>query len=65
MDPGFVWQCLCGYMEHNEMPEDCPKCLRVGSFKQIPEDMIDEKVEEEILSQNLDKEDDDDQEEIA
>jgi len=50
MDKDFVWQCPCGYIEHNEMPEDCPKCLRVGEFSQIPEDMIEEKVEEEILS---------------
>jgi len=61
MSENFIWQCKCGYLEHNEMPEDCPKCLRVASFKQIPEDQIEDKVEEEILSLNPEDEEEDDE----
>jgi len=60
MPEDFVWQCACGFIEHNEMPEDCPKCLRVGKFTQIPEDMMAEKVEEEILSISQEEEEGED-----
>ena len=49
----FVWQCKCGHIEHgDDVPEDCPKCLRVGKFIPIPEDQLDEKFEEEVLALN-------------
>ena len=57
MAKGFLWQCKCGHMEYlNEPPEDCQKCLRVGKFVRIPEDMIEEKEEESILSMHGDEE---------
>lgn len=59
MDTGFVWQCKCGYIEHEDaMPEDCPKCLRVGKFYRIPEDRIEEAVEEEVLSLKSEEDED-------
>jgi hypothetical protein len=60
-DAAFVWQCKCGFIEHgDEMPEDCPKCLRVGQFDKVPEDMINEKVEEEVLSSRPEEDEDED-----
>ena len=51
VEKGFIWECDCGHIEHrNEVPEDCPKCLRVGKFSPVPEDEIEEKKAEEILS---------------
>lgn len=58
MEDEFVWQCKCGHIEHDDLPEDCPKCLRVGKFTRLPEDMIQEKVEEAVLSMKEGYEDD-------
>jgi len=56
----FVWQCACGHIEHSEaLPEDCPKCLRVGEFDKIPEDELAEREEESILSMKPEEEDED------
>ncbi len=47
----LVWECDCGYIKHSgEMPEDCPKCFAVGKFEKVPDDMIDEKTNKQILS---------------
>ncbi len=49
----YAWQCICGNIEFTEsQPEDCSKCLRVGEFERIPEDLVEERTEEEILSPN-------------
>jgi hypothetical protein len=51
MDTSGVWECQCGHIEYCELPpEDCPECLRVGKFIQVPEDMIEEKEAESIVS---------------
>jgi len=56
----FIWQCKCGHLEYkDDQPEDCPKCFRVNKFDKIPEDMIEEKSEEEILSMYEGGEDED------
>lgn len=58
----FVWQCKCGHIEHqSELPEDCPDCLRVGNFKRVPEDQIEEAVEGAVLSMKPDEGDDADE----
>jgi hypothetical protein len=46
----FVWQCTCGHVSREELPEDCPKCYEVGKFNRVPEDMLDDAQEDEILS---------------
>ena len=51
MEKSFAWQCICGYIEYQEaLPEDCPKCFRVGEFSKIPDDMLEETEAEKILS---------------
>lgn len=61
MSKKFVWECKCGHIEHgDDIPEDCPKCFRVGKFKPIPEDQIEEKFEEEILAMQEGDYDDED-----
>lgn len=61
MKKGLVWQCKCGYVDHTEMPEDCPKCFAVGKFKPIPEDMLEEIEAEEVLSMYDEYEEEDDE----
>ena len=40
----FAWECECGNIEYsNVIPEDCPKCLAIGSFTQLPEELITER----------------------
>ena len=48
---GFAWECGCGNIEYSEeIPEECEKCLEIGSFIKIPEDLLEEKLEENILA---------------
>lgn len=63
---GFVWECECGQIEHGiEIPEDCSKCLAVGKFDRVPDDLIEDKMAGAVLSLNPTEEDDeDDYEEI-
>ena len=64
MDSSIVWECPCGHMEYEDMPpQDCPKCLRVGAFNRVSDDMLEEKEAEAVLSINPDEDelsDDDD-----
>ena len=40
----IMWECKCGYLEYREEPpEDCPKCLRINNFTQVPEDLMEKK----------------------
>ena len=41
------------------MPEDCPQCLAVNKFKRVPEDQIEEAMEEEVLSMKLEENEED------
>jgi len=57
----FVWQCICGHMEHSDiLPEDCPKCLRVGDFDKVPDEELVEREEESILSMQPEEDEDED-----
>lgn len=61
METGDVWQCSCGHIEHTSiLPEDCAKCFSINSFKRVPEDMIKEKSEEEVLAMVSEEEEDED-----
>lgn len=55
----FVWECKeCGNIEHSDMmPEDCSNCLAVGKYDRVPEDMIEEKQAEQILSMTGEEDD--------
>jgi len=53
----IAWQCKCGHIEHGEMPEDCPNCLRVRKFLRVPEDQLEEALEGEVLSSQPGEED--------
>ena len=64
MTKGFVWKCACGRVMYEEMPEDCPSCLRVGKFKRVPEDQIEEAMEGEVLSMRSEEDEDSDEEEL-
>ena len=60
----LVWECACGHIEHAlEMPEDCSRCLAVGKFEKVPEDLWKDREEKEILSVSPADENDEDGEE--
>lgn len=51
----FMWECKCGYTEYGaHPPDDCPECLRVGKFEKVPEELIEEREAERVLSKNFD-----------
>ena len=55
---GLVWECECGNIEYGENPpEECPECSAVATFMQVPEELIEEREEEHILSQKIEDED--------
>jgi hypothetical protein len=40
----FAWECECGNVEYSELaPEECEKCFRIGSYAQLPEELIEER----------------------
>jgi hypothetical protein len=46
-----MWECDCGHNEFGEDPPGtCQECNLIGSFNKIPEDQIEEKEAEHILS---------------
>jgi hypothetical protein len=49
-ESNLVWQCDCGHVSYDELPEDCESCMSIGKFKRVPEDMIEEAAADEILS---------------
>lgn len=54
MNSMFMWECTCGYIEYDKQPpEDCPKCLRIGKFKKVPEELIEEREAKKVLSKDL------------
>tara|TARA_Y100000310_G_C20696369_1_gene826016 strand:- start:2815 stop:3021 length:207 start_codon:yes stop_codon:yes gene_type:complete len=56
---GFLWECDCGHAEYGENPpEACKKCSAVSSFEKVPEELVAQKEEENILSQSSSEEDD-------
>ncbi len=48
-DAGYAWECECGYIEYGEdSPEECPKCHAIDSFLKIPEEIVDERSDNEL-----------------
>jgi len=40
----MAWQCKCGNVEYNSMePEECLECGKLGSFTQLPAELIEER----------------------
>ena len=43
---GYVWECECGHIEYGDIaPDECPKCHRIDSFVKLPEEIVDERDE--------------------
>jgi hypothetical protein len=58
-----MWECECGGVEYREYPpEECPKCWKINSFLEVPEDLRSEIDEENVLEkmreEDLEEEDD-------
>lgn len=50
----FAWECECGHVEYsNVIPNECPKCLAIDSFTQLPEELMNEREKEKILDEEL------------
>ena len=61
-----LWECKCGHLTHESMmPEDCPKCLAVGKFERVPDDMLEEKMAEEVLSSQAEEEEYEDRKSVV
>jgi len=46
---GYVWECECGHTEYgNNASEECKKCGRINSFVKLPEEIIDEREQDNI-----------------
>lgn len=45
----LIWECSCGYREpSSESPDECPKCLSLDSFSELPEEFA---LEESLLGE--------------
>ena len=43
----MIWECECGNIEYDPIPpEECPKCLRIDSFTNLPEELIEERAKD-------------------
>jgi|SRR3989344_6548185 len=52
---GFMWECKCGHIEYGEeAPEECPECFAIGSFVQLPEEIMKER-EKELGGESLEE----------
>jgi hypothetical protein len=46
----LAWQCSCGKIEYTDMePDECLSCGKIGSFSQLPEELLDERMKEQDL----------------
>lgn len=46
---GFRWECECGHTAYGEeAPEECPKCNKIDSFIKLPEEIVDERIGDEL-----------------
>ena len=51
MAKGSMWECGCSHIEYGKMPpQECPECASLGSFVLVPEEEIEEREAEKILS---------------
>ena len=49
MKGSLAWECACGHIEYGEMPEECPKCFKIGSFTNLPEELMDEREKDHLI----------------
>jgi hypothetical protein len=55
---GFVWECECGNIEYGEYPpQECSECEAIDSFIKVPEDLVEEREAENVLSLKSEEED--------
>jgi len=55
---GSMWECECGHIEYGRSPPpECKECNTLGKFSRVPEDMVEKKEAEAILSVQSEEED--------
>jgi len=48
-----AWECQCGYVNYaSAQPEECPDCMSINSFVQLPEEIIREREINEPQKEN-------------
>ncbi|MBS3091752.1 hypothetical protein J4217_04890 [Candidatus Pacearchaeota archaeon] len=54
----FAWQCKCGNIEYDSFePEECLSCGKIGSFAQVPEELLAEREKDSSIDElDLDNE---------
>lgn len=47
----FAWECECGNIEYGPYPpEECSVCAAIDSFLKVPEEELEEREAENVLS---------------
>ena len=47
----FMWECECGNIEYGQYPpQECSHCKAIDSFLKVPEEMVEEREAENVLS---------------
>lgn len=42
-----AWECKCGSVEYSDFePEECLSCGKIGSFTQLPSELVEERMKE-------------------
>lgn len=55
---GFAWECECGKIEYGLYPPaECVECQGIDSYTKIPDDELEEREAEEVLSMRPEEED--------
>ncbi|MFH1290149.1 MAG: hypothetical protein ABIH92_01955 [Nanoarchaeota archaeon] len=55
---GNMWECECGNVDYGEYPpQECAECQAIDSFVRVPEDLVEERKEESVLSLKPEEED--------
>jgi len=48
---GLMWECECGQIEYGtNPPEECNTCSAIATFTKVPDDLIEKKEADSILS---------------
>lgn len=63
-ESGFMWECECGHIAYGAYPpRECEECDAIESFSKVPEDQVEERELEDVLSRSRDDENDEFEEE--
>ena len=58
----LVWECECGNIEYGSLPpEECSECSSLNSFLKVPDEMVEGKMEENILKSKTFEEEEEDE----